>query len=46
MDVYSMRTWIEKAYPGENWKKKVRKMPDNQLVALYFRLVRSGKIKN
>lgn len=30
-----MRLQVINAYPGENWRKKVMKMPVNQLVAIY-----------
>ena len=42
----NMRDWVRSAYPGPNWKKKVDKMPDDQIIALYYSLVKQGKIKN
>ena len=41
-----MRDWVKSAYPGPNWKKKVDKMSDDQIIALYYSLVKRGKIKN
>jgi hypothetical protein len=46
MDAYQMRDWVKSAYPGPNWKTKVDKMSDEQIIALYFSLVKQGKIKN
>jgi len=37
-----MRSVISQAYPGPGWKKKVAAMSDEQLVAVYYRLV-NGK---
>lgn len=36
MTVREMRHYISKVYPGERWKKKVAKMPDDQVMAVYF----------
>ena len=30
---------------GDEWRKKVDKMPDGQVLAVYFRFKREGKIK-
>lgn len=38
MRAVDMRTYVTKAYPGERWKNKVKKMPDAQVTAIYFRL--------
>lgn len=35
MNIAMMRSEIIKAYPGESWKKKVKNMPENQVVAIY-----------
>jgi len=40
-----MRDWVSSAYPGKIWKERVKKMPDEQIIALYYRLVKQGKIK-
>lgn len=45
MEIFHMRTWVKKAYSGQNWKKKVDNMPDSQILALYNSLVKRGKIK-
>lgn len=31
------RAWIGKLYSGSGWKKKVAKMPDAQVLAIYLR---------
>lgn len=40
-----MREKVAAAYDGDNWKQKVRRMPDDQIVAIYYRFLKSGKIK-
>lgn len=35
---------VKKAYPGDSWKTKVRKMSDSQVFAIYSNLT-SNKIK-
>lgn len=40
-----MRGWVKSAYPSNTWKKKVDKMSDEQIVAVYYSLVQRGKIK-
>lgn len=42
MTVDQMRIRIAKAYDGPNWRNKVSAMTDNQVVAVYYRLARSG----
>jgi hypothetical protein len=41
----AMRLEITKVYPSADFKKKLRAMTDNQVVAIYRRLQREGKIK-
>ena len=45
MQVSQMKDWVKSAYPGPNWKTKVDKMPDAQIVALYNSLIKQKKIK-
>lgn len=45
MEIPVMRKWVKAAYPGEGWKKKVEKMPDDQIVALFHQLRKRGKIR-
>lgn len=44
MSVVNMREWVKSAYPGDKWRKKVENMSDSQIVAVYYNLLRSGKI--
>ena len=34
-----MRNYVLQAYPGPKWKAKVQKMSDQQIAAVYFRLI-------
>lgn len=43
-DIFRKRELVAGAYPTEAWKTKVKKMPDNQIVAIFIRLRRQGKI--
>lgn len=45
MNVDQMRVRLLSAYPGEKWEKKVKKMSDNQVIAVHQRLQAQGKIK-
>lgn len=33
----NMRAYVADMYPGPRWKKKVKKMPDGQVMAIYMR---------
>ena len=44
MDVQQKRCELMKLY-GRSWREKVQSMPDDQVVAVYFRMVKSGKIR-
>lgn len=37
-----MRIKLCEKYPSSDWAKKVKKMPDNQVVAIYERLRKAG----
>lgn len=46
MQTWEMREAILKAYPkSESWKKKVARMSDNQVLAIYMRFIMKGIIK-
>lgn len=45
MTIANMRDWVKSAYPGQKWKDKVDKMPDNQIIPLYYSLIKQGRIK-
>lgn len=42
MNIVDMRYVLSQAYPGPGWKKKVANMSDEQVVAVYYRVV-TGK---
>lgn len=42
-NIVQMREYVTKAYSGDYWKRKVAKMPAQQVMAIYFRLMREGK---
>ena len=43
MEVWHMREHLAARYPG--WEKKLRKMPDNQIIAIYMRMQRAQPVK-
>ncbi|AOZ64918.1 hypothetical protein [Streptomyces phage Psst4] len=44
-DIFQKRELIKKAYPhSKTWPSKVSKMPEGQVMAIFFRLKRQGKI--
>ena len=46
MSVEQMRCAISDAYKNsDNWKRKVLYMSDEQVIAIYYRFLNSGKIK-
>lgn len=44
MSVDQMREAITKVYPAERWQKKVAKMSEEQVMAIYFKFAQSGKL--
>lgn len=38
-----MRLAVSRAYRGDKWKAKVRAMPDQQVIALYFTFKEKGQ---
>lgn len=36
-DIEQKRAWVAELYPSESWKRKVRHMPEAQIVAIYMR---------
>ena len=42
-DIDVMRADISKAYVGDDWKERVRYMPDKQVFAIWIRLYEIGK---
>lgn len=47
LTINQMKGEVLRAYPGEKWYKKVQKMPDMQIMAIYESLKRrKNKAKN
>lgn len=44
MSVDQMREQISKVYPSPKWKDKVKHMSDNQVIAIYYKFAKSGKL--
>lgn len=36
-DIEVKRAFVADLYPGQGWKKKVRQMPESQVIAIYIR---------
>ncbi len=45
MHVDEMRAELMKLYPGEKWKMKVTAMSDDQVIAIWRRMLRDGQVK-
>lgn len=45
MNVEAMRAALKDLYRGVGWVKKVNRMPDAQVIAIYFRKYTEGKIR-
>lgn len=45
MTIEQMRGEISLAYPGVAWTARVKRMSDNQVVAVYHRLSATGKLE-
>lgn len=43
MTVQQMRRDIAKVYDGASWKRRVENMPDDQVIAIYYKFLHSGK---
>ena len=44
MTVPQMRNAIYNAYPASKWQRRVLNMPDDQVIAVYYKLLNSGKL--
>lgn len=42
-DIDQKRDYVMGLYKSDGWKAKVRKMPDNQVIAIYMREVNKAK---
>ena len=45
MKTEQMRHEISKVYKGAGWQKKVEKMNENQVIAIYYKFLANGKLK-
>ena len=45
MKTEQMRHEISEVYKGAGWQKKVKKMNENQVIAIYYRFLANGKLK-
>lgn len=46
MTVETMRGWLKARYPGDNkWSRRVATMHDDQVIAIYYRMLRDGEFK-
>lgn len=43
MTIYQMRAAIASVYSGEKWKQKVRDMPEDQIIAVYYSFLENGR---
>lgn len=46
LQISQMREKIREVYSGDNWVKRVRNMPNDQVIAIYYKLLKNGKIKD
>jgi hypothetical protein len=42
MNVQDMRGHVEALYPSKVWRDKVKRMPDNQIIAIYKSKIERG----
>lgn len=45
MNINQMRVRVAECYPGPRWANKVRRMSDDQVIAIFYRLSKKGMIK-
>ena len=45
MKTGQMRHEISKVYKGAGWQKKVKKMNEDQVIAIYYKFLANGKLK-
>jgi hypothetical protein len=43
-DIFRKRELVKQAYPTKAWQTKVSAMTDSQVVAIFLRLRRQGKV--
>ena len=45
MHVEAMRREVSNAYMNDTWRKRVKKMPDSQIIAIYKKFQVEGKLE-
>ena len=45
MSINQMRAAIAEVYTGNKWKRKVEKMHDDQIIAVYYKFLKNGKFE-
>jgi hypothetical protein len=45
MNIEMMKKEILKVYSGPKWVAKMKKMPDNQVIAIYYHFLKAGRFK-
>lgn len=46
IQISKMREKISEVYSSDNWQKRVRSMPNDQVIAIYYKFLKKGKIKD
>ena len=46
VDIWYAKKMILGVYPGPTWERKVNRMSDNQILAVYYNFLESGKFEN
>lgn len=46
LQISQMREKIREVYSGDGWAKRVRNMSNDQIIALYYKFLKKGKIKD
>lgn len=44
MTVYDIRAAVKSRYNNRTWHTRVDRMPDKQVIAIYYRMLRSGEL--
>ena len=44
MTVYDIRAAVKSRYNNRTWHTRVDRMPDKRVIAIYYRMLRSGEL--
>lgn len=44
--ISQMREKIAEVYSSDQWKQRVKRMPNDQVIAIYYRMLQDGRIKD